>query len=136
MMTADPRSDAPSSSGGLAIVDIPHAVVIYYVYAIDRHHRGEHDMTKYRRRPLPKKRCEAIDAADFGYGPTEYHECTRPATHRAKFVEPDHGAYMRGIKNPSPISGKFLLCPFHAKDHHPDSGPYGSIGPAYRFRTL
>lgn len=89
------------------------------------------------RTPRPMIRCEVVDSAYFGYGDTEHIECRRPATHRARYVEPDYAALTRGVAHASPIRGKFLLCASHAADHRPDSGPsYGSTGPAYRFRTI
>jgi hypothetical protein len=87
-------------------------------------------------RPLPKIRCEAVDSAYFGYGATEHLECRRPATHRARYVEPDFDAHQRGVAHPGHVSGKLLLCASHAHRHVPDSGPYGSVGPAYRFRRV
>jgi hypothetical protein len=35
-------------------------------------------------RQKPKKPCEFMWEADFGYGPTEYHYCGAPATHVVK----------------------------------------------------
>jgi hypothetical protein len=61
-----------------------------------------------RRKPLPKIRCDAVDSAYFGYGPTEYHECTSPAEFRGWW---DDDRYF-------PIPGgreRVRLCSWHAR---------------------
>ena len=49
----------------------------------------------------PRLVCEAVDTADWGYGPTEEHACTRPATHRARGTDRCYPVRVGGSVGPA-----------------------------------
>ena len=69
---------------------------------------------------MPRIRCEAVDTANFGYGPTEYHECTRPAEYRARI---DMRQFGLGFE-------RSQICAYHARQ------PDAQHDKFYRFRKV